>query len=765
MSFDNGYSFWQTFIGDASNCCLLQIAPNAAFQTFNNNVPSNLNGITGLPPFSGSGSAIGDTIADSTGYMIRREQCVLNFCEVTAQYGFLSSAPASGPAPYMEWVVTDASLNSIITPDTVRVGLDYSTPTDTLVQPNGDTLYWWDFDTLTFSVTPYNGQNIRYFVRNIDSPDGTAFSIALTSFQCVGCPPGPPGCGIGIYQGGCATDTSVIFSTSSQFDHYIWSNGDTTYLSYHDLPLTGPVSVTASNDDGYVCSSQLTYVPTVVNADFVVNDSCHSYFSVTQIATSSPTLIDQYHWEFGQGNGFNSGWKNEYGSFSTPGPHIISLAVRTQNGCWDTISKPVLFPDIPYSQIQVPLICEGDSFVLENIGPSKTLSNVEWIVDGINCGIQDSLIFTQATAGTHTAVLYSWSLAHGCQDTLDTTFVVHERPNLNWMPAMPVCESEDTLDLWTRVNSNQAGTSTFLSTAFNDSRYFYPTASGPGAFPVVNVFVNAAGCIDTLMGIVEVAPDPIISVNGSGLTCAESAPINLRSLVQADTVGLYLFDHFACADSLFYPTISGPGNFLVDVTFINWLSGCLDSAVIPVEILPIPEPVVADPDPICVTYGPWQPPTGVPSGGYIESYYLDDKGKFQPDYWGGGVYDFTYFVVDSFGCVGSDSYSLKVFEEDCFCTFFLPSAFSPNADGLNETFGPKWECDLIDYRMEIWNRWGHLVFETNDPNETWDGSFNNGLPKEDMYIYKVRYTGKYLDLNLNEVVKSEVIKGEVFLVK
>lgn len=763
MSFDNGFTFWQNFIGDASNCCPLQIVPNAAFETFNNNVPPNLNGITGLPPFLGSGSAIGDTIADTTGYMIRREQCVLNFCEVTAQYGFLSSAPASGPAPYMEWVVTDASLNSIINPDTVRVGLDYSIPTDTLVQPNGDTLYWWDFETLTFSVTPYIGQNIRYFVRNIDSPDGTAFSIALTSFYCVGC---NPGCNITLLSGGCVTDTTATFAAGNgQFDNYLWSNGDTTSTSTLNLPINGPISVTVSNNDGFNCTNEWIYNTTSVTADFVVSDSCYNDFIVTETASSYPIGISSYYWEIGQGTGFISGWKDYNGSFTNPGPHIISLAVETENGCWDTISKPVTFPDIPYSQIQVPLICEGDSFVLDNIGPSQTQSYVEWIVDGINFGIQDSLIFTHATSGTHSATLYSWSLAYGCQDTLDTTFVVHERPNLNWMPAMPACESEDTLDLWSRVNSNQSGTSTFLSTAFNDSRYFYPSASGPGTFPVVNVFVNAAGCIDTLMGTVEVAPDPIISVNSSGLTCAEGTPINLRSLVQADTVGLYLFDHFACADSLFYPTISGPGNFLVGVTYINWLSGCLDSAVIPVEVLPIPEPVVADPDPICVTYGPWQPPTGVPSGGYIESYYLDDKGKFQPDYWGGGVYDFTYFVVDSFGCVGSDSYSLEVFEEDCFCTFFLPSAFSPNADGLNETFGPKWECDLIDYRMEIWNRWGHLVFETNDPYETWGGAFNNGLPKEDMYIYKVWYTGKYLDLNLNEVVKSETIKGEVFLVK
>ncbi len=764
ISFDNGYNFWQAFTGSATNCCPIQIAPNATFQTYSNSTPSSLSGISGLPAFTGTGSAIGDTIADTAGYMVRREQCVLNFCEVTTTYGFLSSAPVSGPAPYMEWVATDIVGNSIITPDTIRVGLDFSPPTDTLIQASGDTLYWWDFQSVTFSVIPNNGQSIRYYVRSMDSPDGTAFGVALSSFECVSCP-SIPGCSIGYSQGGCATDTAVVFATSSQFDNYIWSNGATTNMTTFDLPLTSPVFVTASNDDGFTCVSQKSFIPTVVNADFVVNDSCHNDFWVTELATSSPTLISAYHWEFGQGTGFVSGWKDEYASFSTPGPHIISLAVRTQNGCWDTISKPVTFPNIPYSTLQAPLICEGDSFMLENVGTSQNMGNVEWVVDGINYGIQDSLIFANAVPGSHTVRLYSWSLAHACPDTLDTTFVVHERPNLSWMPAMPACESEDTLDLWSRFQSNQGGIKHFLSTAFNDDRYFYPAASGPGTFPVVGVFENTAGCYDTLVGTVEVAPDPILTVFGSGQTCAEGAPVNLRDLVQADTVGLYLFDHFACADSLFYPTISGPGTYPVEVIFINWLSGCSDTAFVSVDVFPIPEPVVADPNPICVTYGPWQPVKGTPSGGTIESYYVDDQGVFQPDYWGGGVYDFTYFVADSFGCTGSDSYALEVFEEDCFCTFFLPSAFSPNADGLNEEFGPKWECDLIDYHMEIWNRWGHLVFETTDPNEKWDGSFNGGIPKEDMYLFKVSYTGTYLDVNLNETVKSEIIQGEVFLVK
>lgn len=74
---------------------------------------------------------------------------------------------------------------------------------------------------------------------------------------------------------------------------------------------------------------------------------------------------------------------------------------------------------------------------------------------------------------------------------------------------------------------------------------------------------------------------------------------------------------------------------------------------------------------------------------------------------------------------------------------FFPNAFTPNGDGTNDEFVGKFLFPnyILDYNITIWDRWGGLVFQSNDPTETWKGSkFNTGgvLP-QGVYVYKYNY--------------------------
>jgi gliding motility-associated-like protein len=54
--------------------------------------------------------------------------------------------------------------------------------------------------------------------------------------------------------------------------------------------------------------------------------------------------------------------------------------------------------------------------------------------------------------------------------------------------------------------------------------------------------------------------------------------------------------------------------------------------------------------------------------------------------------------------------------------FLVPNAFTPNGDGLNDTFRPVVDYERVrQFSMVIYNRWGQLVFETTNPAEGWDG--------------------------------------------
>ncbi|MCO5263429.1 MAG: gliding motility-associated C-terminal domain-containing protein, partial [Lentimicrobium sp.] len=71
-------------------------------------------------------------------------------------------------------------------------------------------------------------------------------------------------------------------------------------------------------------------------------------------------------------------------------------------------------------------------------------------------------------------------------------------------------------------------------------------------------------------------------------------------------------------------------------------------------------------------------------------------------------------------CAGADSTYLKMLEAES--PFLVPNAFTPNNDGLNDTFRPVVDYERVRmFSMVIYNRWGQLIFETTNPEEGWDG--------------------------------------------
>ncbi|MFK7807515.1 MAG: gliding motility-associated C-terminal domain-containing protein [Saprospiraceae bacterium] len=81
----------------------------------------------------------------------------------------------------------------------------------------------------------------------------------------------------------------------------------------------------------------------------------------------------------------------------------------------------------------------------------------------------------------------------------------------------------------------------------------------------------------------------------------------------------------------------------------------------------------------------------------------------------------------------------RVLVEDCPCRAVLPNAFTPDGDGENDIFTLLKTCDVSDYRMMIYNRWGELVFESNNAEKGWNGTHNGIAAPMDSYIYRCFY--------------------------
>ena len=98
-------------------------------------------------------------------------------------------------------------------------------------------------------------------------------------------------------------------------------------------------------------------------------------------------------------------------------------------------------------------------------------------------------------------------------------------------------------------------------------------------------------------------------------------------------------------------------------------------------------------------------------------------------------------VTHPLGCQDSVTYTLDVKPE---VRYFIPNAFTPNFDTTNDIFKGKGTLPGIsNFRMQIWNRWGALLFESSDPNDGWNGTkFNNGkLLQAGVYVYYVDFIG------------------------
>lgn len=105
------------------------------------------------------------------------------------------------------------------------------------------------------------------------------------------------------------------------------------------------------------------------------------------------------------------------------------------------------------------------------------------------------------------------------------------------------------------------------------------------------------------------------------------------------------------------------------------------------------------------------------------------------------TYGITY--ISDNGCRTTDTMRIYVVEEDELdCKeLLLPTAFTPNNDGLNDRYGIS-NLFLVDEvkSFQIFDRWGNKMWEGNDKTATWDGSFDGTKVNPGVYLYKISYT-------------------------
>jgi gliding motility-associated-like protein len=117
----------------------------------------------------------------------------------------------------------------------------------------------------------------------------------------------------------------------------------------------------------------------------------------------------------------------------------------------------------------------------------------------------------------------------------------------------------------------------------------------------------------------------------------------------------------------------------------------------------------------------------------------------------------VYWIEASINsCFSSDTF--RITTQSCGCKIVMPTAFSPNNDGLNDRFQPLFDdgCIKSQYLLQVYNRWGQVVFRGYNPSQGWDGIYDGVLAEVGVYFYFIQLT---------DIKGKRILKGDMTLLK
>lgn len=125
---------------------------------------------------------------------------------------------------------------------------------------------------------------------------------------------------------------------------------------------------------------------------------------------------------------------------------------------------------------------------------------------------------------------------------------------------------------------------------------------------------------------------------------------------------------------------------------------------------------------------------------YLEGSLVAGSEEYEHPFVDQGFYEMELVVENIFGC--TDSVVKEIFVREEPRRILVPNAFTPNDDNINDIFKPVInDRNIQNYKFQIFNRWGQLIFETNDLDEGWDGSLNNSRneKQQGVYIWRLEF--------------------------
>jgi len=644
-----------------------------------------------------------------------------------------------------------------------------------LSNANGGNINSWNWDMNMDQVPDYVIANPihtyssvgSYNVRLIVSNQG----CADTSFQTVVVSPLPD---ISVSGNDICLNVATEFENNStvssgNISNMSWAYGDgtangtggATFAPTHVYAAPGiyTVTVTATTNEGCTGTKQIDVeVYDLPNATFDVANACQFQTSSFE-DQSTVTGADIVNWQWSLGNGNDTIYdQNTSYDFQSNGFVPVYLKVTSTFGCVDdSLAYVEIFPS-PISEFNFKnKVCLGETLGLESVSSIAYGS-----IDDFRWTVADSIIYNGSEADHYfdKIGLYSVSLRtisdQGCQSTIEKMVPVYENPIVDFTYSDVCAKAELTFEDLTILGEAvkdyvwDFGDSSSISNDHNPVH----TYDTHGVYQVELYVETFKGCADRAVHEInvherlnpkfEVVTDSgcsPLSIKFSDLTVSESGVDWERFWVFGDGTTRYdTADHV-------YSNFTGRHTDFTVTLQVRTEFDCYSEFTIDSAVYVVPQPKAAfssDPENLefLTTIKPFAQFRDLSRD--ANRYYWDfgdgstSKLEHPPHEWKeAGTYEVTLVTENIYGCVDSISHKVIIEHENIA---FIPSAFTPNQDGRNEVFTVMGLEQLVDMKMEIFDRWGKLIYEESGPSASWDGTNpRNNVVQGGVYGYRITY--------------------------
>lgn len=477
--------------------------------------------------------------------------------------------------------------------------------------------------------------------------------------------------------------------------------------------------------------------PNVILQDPHCNNGCDGSITVTPNGGTGVTTIS---WAGGNTNfTLNNLCSGNYGF------NLVDGAGCTYTGMATLINPPPLqAPQLVNINPTCFGYCDGSSIAnpIDGVAPYTFVWN-----DG-----QTTQIATNLCSGNYSVTVYD---QFNCPAVGSTTLVDPPMVTINPITGLDTVCYNSTANLYNvssafpnlgYVWTNTMGTIT-TGQGTNQINLDVTGVNGgtyPNALSVIGV--NQFGCqsLPQTFTIIDLNILPVITQIGP--FCEYDNCINLMATPSGG-----VFSGMNVWNGQYCPNNGYIGVDLVNYTYIQ--SGCWFDTSINVQVYPRPNilPItngvvdenieyheICEGDTVTDVFG-----LASVSGGFNEWYVFGDTITNQTlsITWDmDGIFTFQGVRWDN-GCVSNPQTFTITLELCPNEIFYIPNAFTPDGDERNNTFKPiiTSGVDIFNYNFLIYNRWGEVIWESNNPNIGWDGTYNNIMCQDGVYSWKMRF--------------------------